>query len=108
MIITLTLELRSLCGLTVFSEKVFQITFLKNIYFCQGLGFSAVLLSNRIRGEARTVGSAFAEAGIRIASGREIGRGLLGQLGVREPETEKIETASRNNCLFFFSNFSSI
>jgi hypothetical protein len=91
-----------------FFRKSVSDNFSQKYLFLQGLGFSAVLLSNRIRGEARTVGSAFAEAGIRIASGREIGRGLLGQLGVREPETEKIETASRNNCLFFFSNFSSI
>ena len=57
----------------------------------QEFGFSTMVLSNRIRGEARNVGSAFAGIGVGIISKVAPLQGLLRQLYVEEDRVEDME-----------------
>jgi hypothetical protein len=63
----------------------------------QKLGFSSIVLSNRVRGEAREVGESFAELSFKIISTEAKLEENLRRLSVKETDLKKLEQVKKRS-----------
>ena len=66
-----------------------------NLVFFQKLGFNPIVLSHRVRGEARDVGESFSELSFKIISFETNLEETLRRLSVQETELKRIEQVNK-------------